>query len=90
MRSVFEFYVYDFPALLQRHLRYFLTAFGITPDRRVCMPTGLSPSDPDPIGVFIPPMFKEVGRTLEKGRGTPGCEYGVFRTALCQQPSVSA
>ena len=29
-RSVLNFYLYDFPALLQHHVRYFLAAFGIT------------------------------------------------------------
>lgn len=56
--AVFNFYLYDFPALLQRHLRYFLAAFGITL-LGAFYAYWFVAVHPDQSEVFIPPQFKE-------------------------------
>lgn len=57
-QAVFNFYLYDFPALLQRHLRYFLAAFGITL-LGAFYAYWFVTVHPDQSEVFIPPQFKE-------------------------------
>ena len=66
-RSVYNFYVYDFPALLQRHARYFLAAFGITL-LGAFYAYWFVAVHPDQSEVFVPPQFKESVKAWKEGK----------------------
>jgi uncharacterized membrane protein SpoIIM required for sporulation len=57
-RAVLNFYLYDFPALLQRRAGYFWTAFGVTL-LGVAFAYWLVITHPARIDLFVPPGFKE-------------------------------
>jgi uncharacterized membrane protein SpoIIM required for sporulation len=65
-RSVLNFYIYDFPALLQHHVRYFLAAFGITLLGAFYAYWFVS-VHPDQSEVFIPPQFKQSVEKWKEG-----------------------
>ena len=83
-RSALNFYMYDFPALLQRHVRYFLAAFGITLVRRVlCLLVRDRPSRS--IRSVHSAAVQAVGGNMERGRSRTGVQHGVFRAVVHQQ-----
>ena len=58
LRSVVDFYLYDFPALLQKHVRYFLAAFALTLIGAFYAYWFVQ-THPTQEEVFIPPQFKK-------------------------------
>ncbi len=68
LRSVVDFYLYDFPALLQKHIRYFLAAFGLTVIGAFYAYWFVQ-THPAQEEVFIPPQFKKSFDIWKKGGG---------------------
>ena len=65
-QAIVQFYLFDFPALLQRHVRYFLAAVGIT-----LLGFGYAywfvTAHPALSGVFIPAQFKQSVEKWKEG-----------------------
>ena len=66
LRSIVDFYLYDFPALLQKHVRYFLAAFGLTVIGAFYAYWFVQ-THPTQEEVFIPPQFKKSFDIWKKG-----------------------
>jgi uncharacterized membrane protein SpoIIM required for sporulation len=65
-RSVVSFYLIDFPTLLQKHVRYFLAALGITL-LGVAFAYWLVITQPDKLNLFIPEGFKSSVEAWKNG-----------------------
>ncbi len=65
--GIFRFYMYHFPALLQRKLAYFLAAFGITL-LGAFYAYWFVTVHPDQSEVFIPPNFKSSVEAWKQGK----------------------
>ncbi len=79
LRSVVDFYLYDFPALLQKHVRYFLAAFGLTLIGAFYAYWFVQ-THPTQEEVFIPPQFKSSFEHWKNGAGAqdPSAEMSGF------------
>jgi uncharacterized membrane protein SpoIIM required for sporulation len=65
-RAVWEFYLYEFPALLQRRVRLFWVAFGLVLGGGV-FAYGLIRSQPSTLDLFIPEQFRESLEVWKQG-----------------------
>ncbi len=67
--SVWDFYVYEFPTLLQRHVRLFLAAFAITVFGAV-MAYWVGVHQPEKVWTYIPAFFRSSADVWKSGHVT--------------------
>lgn len=65
-RSVLNFYIYDFPSVLQKHVRYFAAAVGISVFGAV-LAYWLVIRNPENLWLFVPPGFEESVKYWKSG-----------------------